>query len=113
MVSHKHFVLLNMIVFLAMLATLGCGSQGTTTIFKWTPVNTMPDSKTSPEDLSVELKEELEQQDIKRMKKLQESVKVKAVKQKTSQGSVTGKAPEEVKDNLKENITESEAETKP
>ena len=113
MVSHKHFILLNMVVFLAMLVTLGCGSQGTTTIFKWTPVNTMPDSKTSPENLSVELKEELEHQDIKRMKKLQESAKVKSMKQKTVKQSVTEKATEEVKDDLKENITDGEAETKP
>ncbi len=75
MISLKYFILLGIIVFLTTLITLGCGSQGTTTIFKWTPVDTMPDGLTNPDRLTKELEEQLEREDEKRIKILQEKAK--------------------------------------
>ncbi len=65
-------------MFFTTLTLLGCGSQGTTTTFGWTPIDSMPDSLTSPEKLTRELDELLLTKDEKRIKLLQEKAKVKA-----------------------------------
>lgn len=56
---------------------LGCGAQRHTTTFKWTPIDSMPDSLTSPEKLTTELDELLKVKDEERMKMLQEKAKEK------------------------------------
>ena len=80
-------------MFFTTLTLLGCGSQGTTTTFGWTPIDSMPDSITSPEKLTRELDELLQTKDGKRIKLLQE----KAEEKKGKDSKSTEKKVEETK----------------
>ncbi len=75
------------------LILLGCGAQRHTTTFKWTPIDSMPDSLTSPEKLTTELDELLKVKDEERIKVLQEE----AEKKKEKEGKPAGKKVEETK----------------
>ncbi len=93
MTSFKYLVYVGMIMFFTTLTLLGCGSQGTTTTFGWTPIDSMPDSITSPEKLTRELDELLQTKDGKRIKLLQE----KEQERKEKEGKPAGKKVEETK----------------
>ncbi len=80
-------------MFFTTLTLLGCGSQGTTTTFGWTPIDSMPDSITSPEKLTRELDELLQTKDEKRIKLLQE----KEQERKEKEGKPAGEKVEETK----------------
>ncbi len=70
------------------LTLLGCGSQRTTKIFKWTPINSIDDDyPTTPQRLTKELEEELKLEDTKRIKMLQE----KEQEKKEKEGKPAGK----------------------
>ncbi|MDR4505577.1 MAG: hypothetical protein MRK01_12425 [Candidatus Scalindua sp.] len=113
MASFKHFILFSVMVLFITLFSLGCGSQGTTTIFKWTPVGSMKDSVTVPEELSSELEVQKEREDTKRMKRLQENAKKESFKQKTPTKSVTEETAEEAKEELPGETIDSKAVIKP
>ncbi|MEE9259566.1 MAG: hypothetical protein V3U40_00455 [Candidatus Scalindua sediminis] len=93
MTSFKYFICVSVIMFFTTLTFLGCGSQGTTTTFGWTPIDSMPDSITSPEKLTRELDELLLTKDEKRIKLLQE----KEQEKKEKEGKPAGKKAEEAK----------------
>lgn len=93
MTSFKYFICVSVIMFFTTLTFLGCGSQGTTTTFGWTPIDSMPDSITSPEKLTSELDELLQTKDEKRIKLLQEEAEGKKGKDSKS----TEKKAEEAK----------------
>ena len=80
--SFKYFILLFMAIFLTTLVLSGCGSKGTTTKFRFTPIGSMEDSTTDPQKLTEDLDVLLQSEDTKRMKKLQEEAKAKAEKEK-------------------------------
>ncbi len=115
--SLKHFILLSIVVMVTMSVPLGCGSQGTTTIFEWTPVGSMEDSVTTPERLSRELEDQKEREDVKRMKRLQENAKRESMVKEVPVKSVTEVTPEkvtsEVKSEVEEETSDSEAEIEP
>ena len=82
MTSFKYFIVLFMAMFLTTLVLSGCGSKGTTTKFRFTPIGSMEDSTTDPQKLAEDLDVLLQSEDTKRMKRLQEETKVKAEKKK-------------------------------
>ncbi len=82
MTSFKYFILLFMAIFLTTLVLSGCGSKGTTTKFRFTPIDSMPDRETDPQTLTEDLDILLQSEDAIRMKKLQEETKAKAEKEK-------------------------------
>jgi hypothetical protein len=82
-ISFKYLTYVSMITLFTVLILLGCGKQRHTTKFKMTPIDSMPDSLTSPERLTKELEEELKLEDAKRMKMLQEKAKEKKEKERT------------------------------
>lgn len=82
MTSFKYFILLFMAIFLTTLVLSGCGSKGTSTKFRFTPIGSIEDSTTDPQKLTEDLDVLLQSEDSKRMKKLQEEAKVKAEKEK-------------------------------
>jgi hypothetical protein len=67
-----------MALFLTTLVLSGCGSKGTTTKFRFTPIGSMEDGTTDPQKLSEDLDVLLQSEDSKRMKRLQEDVNAKA-----------------------------------
>ncbi len=75
--SFKYFILLFMAIFLTTLVLSGCGSKGTTTKFRFTPIGSMEDSTTDPQKLTEDLDVLLQSEDSKRMKRLQEDTKEK------------------------------------
>ncbi len=87
MTSFKYFILLFMALFFTTLVLSGCGSKGTTTKFRFTPIGSMEDETighgmTDPKRLTEDLDVLLQSEDSKRMKMLQEDVKAKAEKEK-------------------------------
>ena len=80
--SFKYFILLFMAIFLTTLVLSGCGSKGTTTKFRFTPIGSMEDSKTDQQKLTEELDVLLQSEDSKRRERLQEEAKAKAEKEK-------------------------------
>lgn len=87
MTSFKYFILLFMAIFLTTLVISGCGSKGTTTKFRFTPIGSMEDETiyhgtTDPQKLTEDLDVLLQSEDSERMKRLQEEAKAKAEKQK-------------------------------
>lgn len=82
MTSFKYFILLFMAIFLTTLVLSGCGSKGTSTKFRFTPIGSIEDSTTDPQKLTEDLDVLLQSEDSKRMKKLQEEAKAKAEKEK-------------------------------
>ena len=75
-----------MVIFLTTLVLSGCGSKGTTTKFRFTPIGSIEDSTTDPQKLTEDLDVLLQSEDTKRMKKLQEEAKAKAEKEKNPSG---------------------------
>lgn len=71
-----------MAIFLTTLVLSGCGSKGTSTKFRFTPIGSIEDSTTDPQKLTEDLDVLLQSEDSKRMKKLQEEAKAKAEKEK-------------------------------
>ena len=71
-----------MVIFLITLVLSGCGSKGTSTKFRFTPIGSIEDSTTDPQKLTEDLDVLLQSEDTKRMKKLQEEAKAKAEKEK-------------------------------
>ncbi len=86
MTSFKYFIVLFMAIFLATLVISGCGSKGTTTKFRFTPIGSMEDSTTDPQKLTEDLDVLLKSEDSKRMKRLQEETKTKTEKEKNPSG---------------------------
>jgi len=84
--SFKYFILLFMVIFLTTLVLSGCGSKGTTTKFRFTPIGSIEDSTTDPQKLTEDLDVLLQSEDTKRMKKLQEEAKAKTEKEKNPSG---------------------------
>ena len=87
MTSFKYFILLFMSIFLTTLVLSGCGSKGTTTKFRFTPIGSMEEETighgmTDPAKLTEDLDVLLQSEDAKRMKRLQEEAKAKAEKEK-------------------------------
>lgn len=87
MTSFKYFILLFMAIFLTTLVLSGCGSKGTTTKFRFTPIGSMEDETighgmTDPKRLTEDLDVLLQSEDSKRMQRLQEDVKAKAEMEK-------------------------------
>ncbi len=87
MTSFKYLILLFMAIFLTTLVLSGCGSKGTTTKFRFTPIGSMEDESfgsgaTDPQALAEDLDVLLQSEDAIRMKKLQEETKAKAEKEK-------------------------------
>lgn len=87
MTSFKYFILLFMSIFLTTLVLSGCGSKGTTTKFKFTPVGSMEEETighgmTDPAKLTEDLDVLLQGEDAKRMERLQEETKAKAEAEK-------------------------------
>ena len=87
MTSFKYLILLFMSIFLTTLVLSGCGSKGTTTKFRLTPIGSMEEETigsgmTDPEKLTKDLDVLLQSEDAIRMKKLQEETKAKAEKEK-------------------------------
>ncbi len=82
MTSFKYLILLFMAMFLTTLVLSGCGSKGTTTKFRFTPIGSMEDGTTDPQKLTEDLDVLLQSEDAKRMKRLQEEVKAEAEKGK-------------------------------
>jgi len=80
--SFKYLILLFVAMFLTTLVLSGCGSKGTTTKFRFTPIGGMEDGTTDPEKLTEDLDVLLQSEDAKRMKRLQEEAKAKAEKEK-------------------------------
>lgn len=106
MASLKHFILFSIMVLFSASVPLGCGSQGTTTIFEWTPIGSMEDEVTTPDRLTTELEVQKEREDTKRMKRLQEKAKRESLIQKTPTKSVTEATAKEVKSEVREATTE-------
>ena len=73
--SFKYFILLFMAIFLTTLVLSGCGSKGTTTKFRFTPIGSMEDSTTDPQKLTEDLDVLLQSEDSKRRERLQEEAK--------------------------------------
>ncbi len=73
-----------MAIFLTTLVLSGCGSKGTTTKFRFTPIGSMEDGTTDPEKLAEDLDVLLQSEDAIRMKRLQEETKAKAEKEKNT-----------------------------
>jgi hypothetical protein len=71
-----------MAIFLTTLVLSGCGSKGTTTKFRFTPIGSMEDGTTDPQKLTEDLDVLLQGEDAKRMERLQEEAKAKAEKEK-------------------------------
>ena len=69
MTSFKYFILLFMAIFLTTLVLSGCGSKGTTTKFRFTPIGSMEDGTTDPQKLTEDLDVLLQSEDSKRMAK--------------------------------------------
>ena len=86
MTSFKYFILLFMVIFLTTLVLSGCGSKGTTTKFRFTPIGSIEDSTTDPQKLTEDLDVLLQSEDSKRMKRLQEEAKAKAEEGKPPSG---------------------------
>ncbi|MFQ5787925.1 MAG: hypothetical protein ACE5H1_08075 [Thermodesulfobacteriota bacterium] len=87
MTSFKYLILLFMALFLTTLVLSGCGSKGTTTKFRFTPIRSMADETinsgvTDPQMLAEDLDVLLQSEDSKRMKRLQEEAKAKAKAEK-------------------------------
>ncbi len=87
MTSFKYFILLFMSIFLTTLVLSGCGSKGTTTKFRFTPIGSMEEETighgmTDPAKLTEELDVLLQSEDGKRMERLQEETKAKAEAEK-------------------------------
>ncbi len=87
MTSFKYFIVLFMAMFLTTLVLSGCGSKGTTTKFRFTPIGSMEDETighgmTDPKTLTEDLDVLLQSEDAKRMERLQEETKAKAEKEK-------------------------------
>ena len=80
MTSFKYLILLFMAMFLTTLVLSGCGSKGTTTKFRFTPIGSMEDGTTDPQKLTEDLDVLLQSEDAKRMKRLQEEAKAEAEK---------------------------------
>ncbi len=83
MTSFKYFILLFMSIFLTTLVLSGCGSKGTTTKFRFTPIGSMEEETighgmTDPAKLTEDLDVLLQSEDAKRMERLQEETKAKA-----------------------------------
>lgn len=106
--SLKHIIMFNIMVLFITAVPIGCGSQGTTTVFKWTPIGSMEDEVTTPERLSSELEDQRVREDVKRMKRLQENAKRESMIQKTPIKSVKEATPEEVKGEVEEATPEVE-----
>lgn len=95
MTSFKYFIMLFMAMFLTTLVLSGCGSKGTTTKLRLTPIRSMADEtinsgETDPQKLTEELDVLLQSEDSKRMKRLQEAAKAKAEKVKNPSGQKVG-----------------------
>ena len=91
MTSFKYFILLFMVIFLITLVLSGCGSKGTSTKFRFTPIGSMEDETidrgiTNPQKLTEDLDVLLQSEDSKRMKRLQEEAKAKAEEGKPPSG---------------------------
>jgi hypothetical protein len=76
-----------MAMFLTTLVLSGCGSKGTTTKFRFTPIGSMEEETighgmTDPKRLTEDLDVLLQSEDSKRMKMLQEETRAKAEKEK-------------------------------
>jgi len=84
--SFKYFIVLFMAIFLTTLVISGCGSKGTTTKFRFTPIGSMEDSTTDPQKLTEDLDVLLKSEDSKRMKRLQEETKATTGKEKNPSG---------------------------
>lgn len=82
MTSFKYLILLFMAMFLTTLVLSGCGSKGTTTKFRFTPIGSMEDGTTDPQKLTEDLDVLLQSEDAKRMERLQEETKAKAEAEK-------------------------------
>ena len=87
MTSSKYFILLFMSTFLTSLVLSGCGSKGTTTKFRFTPIGSMEEETighgmTDPAKLTEDLDVLLQSEDAKRMERLQEETKAKAEAEK-------------------------------
>ena len=82
MTSFKYLILLFVAIFLTTLVLSGCGSKGTTTKIRFTPIGSMEDGTTDPQKLTEDLDVLLQSEDAKRMKRLQEEAKAKAEKEK-------------------------------
>jgi len=85
--SFKYFILLFMSIFLTTLVLSGCGSKGTTTKFRFTPIGSMEEETighgmTDPAKLTEDLDVLLQSEDAKRMERLQEETKAKAEAEK-------------------------------
>ena len=76
-----------MSIFLTTLVLSGCGSKGTTTKFRFTPIGSMEEETighgmTDPKTLTEDLDVLLQSEDAKRMERLQEETKAKAEAEK-------------------------------
>jgi|TARA_B100001964_G_scaffold127083_1_gene140522 hypothetical protein len=76
-----------MSIFLTTLVLSGCGSKGTTTKFRFTPIGSMEEETighgmTDPAKLTEDLDVLLQSEDAKRMERLQEETKAKAEAEK-------------------------------
>lgn len=85
--SFKYFILLFMSIFLTTLVLSGCGSKGTTTKFRFTPIGSMEEETighgmTDPAKLTEDLDVLLQSEDAIRMERLQEETKAKAEAEK-------------------------------
>ena len=85
--SFKYFILLFMSIFLTTLVLSGCGTKGTTTKFRFTPIGSMEEETighgmTDPAKLTEDLDVLLQSEDAKRMERLQEETKAKAEAEK-------------------------------
>lgn len=89
----KYFFCVSVSAIFAISTLSGCGGQRYTTTFKFTPIDSIPDKLTEPEDLTKELDELLRVKDEQRMKMLKE----KAKKEKEQEGKPTDKKAEETK----------------
>jgi hypothetical protein len=74
-------------IFLTTLVLSGCGSKGTTTKFRFTPIGSMEEETighgmTDPAKLTEDLDVLLQSEDAKRMERLQEETKAKAEAEK-------------------------------
>jgi hypothetical protein len=77
-----------MAMFLTTLVLSGCGTKGTTTKFRFTPIGSMEEETighgmTDPKRLTEDLDVLLQSEDSKRMKMLQEEAKAEAERKKS------------------------------
>ena len=84
MTSFKYFVCIVAVACLTASIISGCGSKGTTTKFRFTPIGSMEDGTTDPQKLNEDLDVLLQSEDSKRMKRLQEEAEAKAEKEKNA-----------------------------